>query len=64
MTRDSANGRSIRIFLRDGEPSGARTAEITMSTTQAIAFRRRQLKKLGNELQTYGEWEAAEGDPR
>ena len=51
MTRDSANGRSIRIFLRDGDPSGTRTAEITMSTTQAIAFRRRQLRKLGNELQ-------------
>ena len=34
---------SIRIFLRDGRPDGVRSAEKTMSTTQAMAFRRNQL---------------------
>ena len=50
MTTNLPTGRSIRIFLRDGDPAGTRTAEITMSTTQAIAFRRSQLKNLGSEL--------------
>lgn len=51
MTMNPASGRSIRIFLWDGDPAGTRTAEITMSTTQAVAFRRSQLKDLGSELQ-------------
>ena len=51
MTTDLKNARSIRILLRDGDPSRTRTAEITMSTTQAIAFRRNQVSKLGSELQ-------------
>ena len=36
---------SIRIFLRDGRPDGIRSAEKTMSTTQAMAFRRSQLAR-------------------
>ena len=51
MTTDLPNARSIRIFLRDGDPSRTRSAEITTSTTQAIGFRRNQLTKLGSELQ-------------
>ena len=31
---------SIRIFLLDGIPDGVRTAEIIMSTIEAIAFPR------------------------
>jgi hypothetical protein len=37
--------RSINIFLLDGDPNGIRVAQISMSTTQAIAFRRNQLKR-------------------
>ena len=36
---------SIRIFLRDGRPDGIRSAEKTLSTTQAMAFRRSQLTR-------------------
>jgi hypothetical protein len=36
--------RSINIFLLDGEPDGIRVAQISMSTIQAIAFRKLQLK--------------------
>ena len=38
MNNDAASPCSIRIFLRDGRPDGIRSAEKTMSTTQAIAF--------------------------
>ena len=51
MTTNFKSARSIRIFLRDGDPRQTRSAEITMSTTQAIGFRRDQLTELGNELQ-------------
>ena len=34
---------SIKIFLPDGDPNGIRVAGISMSTIQAIAFRRNQL---------------------
>jgi len=37
--------RSINIFLLDGDPNGIRVAQISMSTIQAIAFRRNQLKR-------------------
>ena len=42
--------RSINIFLLDGDPSGVRVAQISMSTIQAIAFRRNQLRRVRNEL--------------
>ena len=35
--------RSINIFLLDGDPDGIRIAQISMSTIQAIAFRRNKL---------------------
>lgn len=38
--------RSINIFLLDGDPNGIRVAQISMSTIQAIAFRRNQLSKV------------------
>lgn len=38
--------RSINIFLLDGDPNGIRVAQISMSTIQAIAFRRNQLKRV------------------
>lgn len=34
--------RSINIFLLDGDPDGIRIAQISMSTIQAIAFRKLQ----------------------
>lgn len=40
--------RSINIFLLDGDPNGIRVAQISMSTIQAIAFRRNQLKRVCN----------------
>ena len=43
MNSDDGSPCSIRIFLRDGRPDGIRSAEKTMSTTQAMAFRRSQL---------------------
>jgi hypothetical protein len=52
MATDGLNGmckmrsRSINIFLLDGEPDGIRVAQISMSTIQAIAFRRLQLKRV------------------
>ncbi|WP_262965904.1 GIY-YIG nuclease family protein [Methylobacter psychrophilus] len=42
--------RSIKIFLLDGDPDGVRTAEIDMSTIQAIAFRRSQLARVKDEF--------------
>lgn len=38
--------RSINIFLLDGDPNGIRVAQISMSTIQAIAFRRNQLRRV------------------
>ena len=38
--------RSINIFLLKGDSNGIRIAEISMSTIQAIAFRRNQLGKV------------------
>ena len=40
----STKPRSINIFLLDGDPEGIRVAQIALSTIQAIAFRRNQLK--------------------
>ena len=37
--------RSINIFLLDGDPNGIRVAQISMSTIQAMAFRRNQLTR-------------------
>lgn len=42
--------RSINIFLVDGEPDGIRMAQVSMSTIQAIAFRRNQLKRVRDEF--------------
>ena len=38
--------RSINIFLLDGDPNGIKVAQIAMSTIQAIAFRRNQLRRV------------------
>lgn len=38
--------RSIKIFLSQGDPSGIRTAQMSMSTILAIAFRRNQLNEV------------------
>ena len=38
--------RSITIFLLTGDPNGIRTAQISMSTIEAIAFRRNQLSEV------------------
>jgi len=38
--------RSINIFLLEGDPNGIRVAQISMSTMQAIAFRRNQLGRV------------------
>ena len=38
--------RSINIFLPDGDPDGVKMAQIAMSTIQAIAFRRNQLRRV------------------
>lgn len=38
--------RTIKIYLADGEPDGIREAQIAMSTIQAIAFRRLQLRNV------------------
>ena len=38
--------RSINIFLLDGDPNGIRVAQLSMSTIQAIAFRRNQLRRV------------------
>ena len=38
--------RSINIFLLDGDPNGIRVAQISMSTIQAIALRRNQLRRV------------------
>ncbi|MTH96031.1 GIY-YIG nuclease family protein [Roseibium sp. RKSG952] len=38
--------RSINIFLLDGDPNGIRVAQMSMSTIQAIAFRRNQLRRV------------------
>ncbi len=41
---------SINIFLLDGDPDGVRMAQITMSTIQAIAFRRSQFPRVKKEF--------------
>lgn len=41
-----SNPRSITIYLLDGDPEGIRMAQISMSTIQALAFRRNQLKRV------------------
>ena len=41
-----AKPRSIHIFLLTGDPNGVRTAQISMSTIEAIAFRRNQLSEV------------------
>ena len=46
--------RSINIFLLDGDPTGIRVAQMSMSTIQAIVFRRNQL---GRVRSTFGEIE-------
>ncbi len=38
--------RSINIFLLDGDPDGIRIAQISMSTIQAIAFRKLEMKQV------------------
>jgi hypothetical protein len=38
--------RSINIFLLDGDPNGIRVAQISMSTIQAVAFRRNKLREV------------------
>ena len=38
--------RSINIFLLEGDPTGIRVAQISMSTIQAIAFRRNKLREV------------------
>lgn len=38
--------RSINILLLEGDPNGIRVAQISVSTIQAIAFRRNQLGKV------------------
>ena len=38
--------RSINIFLLNGDPDGIRVAQISMSTIQAIAFRKLQMKQV------------------
>lgn len=38
--------RSINIFLLDSDPGGIRVAQISMSTIQAITFRKLQMKQV------------------
>lgn len=40
--------RSIHIFLADGDPNGVRIAQLSMSTIQAIAFRREVFRDIKN----------------
>lgn len=42
--------RSINIFLLDGDPEGVRVAQIAMSTIQAIAFHRSELKRVKDQF--------------
>lgn len=42
--------RSISIFLLDGDPEGVRVAQIAMSTIQAIAFHRSELKRVKDQF--------------
>ena len=50
--------RSINIFLLDGDPIGIRVAQVSMSTIQAIAFRRNQLRRvLGIKDGTLTRWQ-------
>lgn len=40
--------RSINIFLLEGDPDGIRQAQISMSTIQAVAFRKTKLREVAN----------------
>ena len=40
-----ARGKTIQIYLTDGEPSGIRTAELTTSITKAVVVPRRRLNE-------------------
>lgn len=44
------NPSSIIVFLSEGDPNGTRTAEISMSTIQAIAFRRSRFREVRGEF--------------
>lgn len=46
MQGEYVKPRSINIFLLDGDPNGIRVAQISMSTIQAIGFRRNQLRRV------------------
>jgi predicted GIY-YIG superfamily endonuclease len=50
MANTNNKARSINIFLLDGDPDGIRMAQITMSTIQAIAFRRSQFSRVKKEF--------------
>lgn len=43
--------RSINIFLADGDPGGIRVAQVSMSTIQALAFRKLQLSQVRERFQ-------------
>ncbi|MDP3961058.1 MAG: GIY-YIG nuclease family protein [Pseudorhodobacter sp.] len=46
LSHRTTKPRSINIFLLDGDPNGIRVAQISMSTIQAIAFRRNKLREV------------------
>ena len=46
LRSDDLKPRSINIFLLDRDPNGIRAAQISMSTIQAFAFRRNQLRRV------------------
>lgn len=50
MLPKSNRPRSISIFLLDGDPDGVRVAQIAMSTIQAIAFHRSELKRVRDQF--------------
>lgn len=50
MANNNSKARSINIFLLDGDPDGIRMAQITMSTIQAVAFRRSQFSRAHKEF--------------
>lgn len=43
--------RSINIFLAEGDPGGIRVAQVSMSTIQALAFRKLQLSQVRERFQ-------------
>lgn len=58
-------GRSIRIFLPDGSPTGLRTAELSLSTIKAVVFPRSLLAAFSQrvEAKRTGIYLLAGGDP-